>query len=124
MEVFGVVSNIFKKKSQSSKPLRMVSSYPPHCCHASRRKICVAGQQLCERNAAIFPPAGRTIASRTPNVCSHEDAAIMDGSSHNNLLTSSIKDGSRLSSPSSTKIKGALVLRIPVFLAADTPLFD
>ncbi len=123
MEDPGTASSIFKKKSQSSKPLRMVSSYPPHSRNALRRKRWVAGQALCERKAAASPPDGRTTAFRTPNVCSQEDAAIRDGFSIRRFDVSSRKDGSRLSSPSSTNTKGERVRRMPQFLAADTPPF-
>ena len=120
----GAVSSMLKKKSQSSKPERMDSSYPPHCSNISRRRMCVAGQQLRDKNELIFPPAGQTMESKIPNVCIRDEAATMDGLSRSNWLTYSVNSGSSLSSPSNTNTIGASVFFIPVFLAEDTPLFS
>ena len=68
-----------RKKSQSSNPLRMSSSYPPHARQASRRTTAVAGQALRCRKSTADPPPGRTTASITPCARSHDDAATCAG---------------------------------------------
>ena len=113
-------SNIDKKRSQSSKPLRIDSSYPPQRSHAERRIMHVAGQQLCDTNAPASPPVGWTTESRTPNVRSQPEDATIESSAVSNGNVRSMKVGIKRSSPSSTTTNGVPAAAMPRLRAAET----
>lgn len=116
-------SNIDKKRSQSSKPLRIDSSYPPQRSHAERRIMHVAGQQLCDTNAPASPPVGWTTESRTPNVRSQPEDATIESSAVSNGNVRSMKVGIKRSSPSSTTTNGVPAAAMPRLRAAEGPAF-
>ena len=112
-----------KKKSQSSKPLRIDSSYPPQRSHAERQIMHVAGQQLCDTNAPASPPVGWTTESRTPNVRSQPEDATIESSAVSNGNVPSMKVGIKRSSPSSTTTNGVSAAAMPRLRAAEGPAF-
>ena len=83
----------------------------------------VAGQQLCDTNAAALPPVGWATDSRTPKVCSQPDAATIVLSADNIDNVRSMKAGRKRSSPSNTTTNGVSAAAMPRLRAAEGPAF-
>ena len=113
-----------QKKSQSSKPLRIISSYPPNCSHALLRTICVARQLLSKRNAVTSPPqsAGQQLPERQMYADMRMSLLWMDFRIMLYLPPPQRRFPVYRLRPA-TNTTEACASRMPAFLAEETPLF-